>query len=68
MHYIHYTPGTIARIATWPDPLAFCRSHSDVNKLSQIVSKFNSWVWLNHAITPTNKTAKLEQLCRDANL
>jgi hypothetical protein len=37
MHYIDYTPGTIARITDYPT----LHGHSDINLLSRLVSSFN---------------------------
>lgn len=40
MHYIDYTPGTIARITDYPTR----HGHADVNLLSRLVVKFNFFV------------------------
>lgn len=37
MHYIDYTPGTIARITDYPT----LHGHEDVNLLSRLISSFN---------------------------
>lgn len=51
MHYIEYIPGTIARIIDEPAAIPVrtnghqCQSE-DINLLSRIVAKFNSWLFL----------------------
>lgn len=40
MHYIEYTPGTIARITSYPTR----HGHKDVNRLSRELCRFNDWV------------------------
>jgi len=73
MHYIHYTPDFIPRIADHPDPTQLTFGSEDVNLLSQIICKFNDWVRiksdeeLGFCYTTKQldkaKLAKLEELC-----
>ena len=64
MHYVQYTPGFIARIITEPTR----HGSTDVNRLSQLVVKFNGWLTLHYDHKPHIKLAKFVKLFKPVQL